>query len=303
MNNASVHGKLLLVAFIWGIGWVAGRVVAQEIPPFTAGWIRYIIAVACFLIFIKLTNQWQLPNKGQWYSIVQIGFLSTFVYQAFFMYGMKYTAAGDASLMITFNPLFTAILAVPFLGENFSKRLGLGILLAFSGVAVLGWYSPNVDIPNEERLLGDALIGLAALSWASATILMKKVMTGDNPLTPLHLTVWASAVGLLIQTPAAIIEIYNVGFAYNASNEAWFWVVFLAIGSTVLCYVWFADGIKIIGAARASFYVYLVPLFGILSGWILLDEKLGVSLVISFILIAGGVYLAQTKELSSTPNA
>ena len=37
MQNASVHGKLLLVAFIWGIGWVAGRVVAQEIPPFTAG--------------------------------------------------------------------------------------------------------------------------------------------------------------------------------------------------------------------------------------------------------------------------
>ena len=176
MKNASVHGKLLLVAFIWGVGWVAGRVVAQEIPPFTAGWIRYIIAVICFLAFLKLTNQWFLPKKGQWMMLAKIGFLSTFVYQAFFMYGMKWTAAGDASLMTTFNPLFTALLAVPFLGERFHKKLGIGIILAFCGVSVLAWYSPNVDIPTEERLLGDLLIGLAALSWASATILMKKAM-------------------------------------------------------------------------------------------------------------------------------
>ena len=302
MQNASVHGKLLLVAFIWGIGWVAGRVVAQEIPPFTAGWIRYILAVACFLAFLKFTNQWKLPSKEQWYSLAQIGFLSTFVYQAFFMYGMKHTAAGDASLMITFNPLFTAILAIPFLGEKFDRRLALGILLAFSGVAVLGWYSPNVDIPNNERLLGDALIGLAALSWASATILMKKVMTGENALSPLHLTVWTSTVGLLIQTPAALVEIAYVGFEIDASTEAWLWILFLAVGSTVLSYVWFADGIKIIGAARASFYVYLVPIFGIFSGYLLLDEKLGFSLAVSFLLIAGGVYLAQSKQ-SSTPDA
>ncbi|MEL0100555.1 MAG: DMT family transporter [Euryarchaeota archaeon] len=302
MQNASVHGKLLLVAFIWGIGWVAGRVVAQEIPPFTAGWIRYILAVACFLAFLKFTNQWKLPSKEQWYSLAQIGFLSTFVYQAFFMYGMKYTAAGDASLMITFNPLFTAILAIPFLGEKFDRRLALGIFLAFSGVAVLGWYSPNVNIPNNERLLGDALIGLAALSWASATILMKKVMTGENALSPLHLTVWASTVGLLIQTPAALVEIAYVGFEMNASTKAWLWILFLAIGSTVLSYVWFADGIKIIGAARASFYVYLVPIFGIFGGYLLLNEKLGLSLAVSFLLIAGGVYLAQSKQ-SSTPDA
>jgi len=303
MQNASVHGKLLLVAFIWGIGWVAGRVVAQEIPPFTAGWIRYNIAVACFLTFLKITNHWKLPSKDQWYSLAQIGFLSTFVYQAFFMYGMKYTAAGDASLMITFNPLFTALLAIPFLGEKFDTQLGLGVLLAFSGVAVLGWYSPNVDIPNNERLLGDALIGLAALSWAGATILMKKLMSGENALSPLHLTVWTSAIGLLIQTPVALVEISYVGFEINVSTEAWFWLIFLAIGSTVLSYVWFADGIKKIGAARASFYVYLVPIFGIFSGFILLDEKLGFSLAISFLLIAGGVYLAQSKQASSTRDA
>ena len=298
MKNATTHVKLLAVAIIWGISWVAGRVVVQDIPPFTAGWSRYIIAVSCFLAFLKITKQWITPTKEQWKIIIAIGFLSTFLYQAFFLYGMKWTAAGDASLMITFNPLFTAILAVPFLGEKFDKRLAGGLILSVAGVLVLAWFSPNVDLPIEERLLGNTLIGLAALSWAFSTILMKKAMSGENALSPLHLTVWASTVGLLIQTPAVIWGFTQVGIPSNASTESWLWVAFLAILSTVLSYVWFADGIKVIGAGRSALYVYLVPVFGIFSGWLLLDEKLGLSLALSFVLIAGGVYLAQSKESS-----
>ena len=60
--------------------------------------------------------------------------------------------------------------------------------------------------------------------------------------------------------------------------------------------VWFADGIKIIGAGPAAFYVYLVPPFGILGGWLLLGERLGPSLLVSFALIVGGVVLAQSKQ-------
>ena len=76
-----------------------------------------------FSRLLKVSNQWILPNRDQWKIIFMMGFLSTFLYQAFFMYGMRYTAAGDASLMITFNPLFTTLLAIPFLGENFNKRI------------------------------------------------------------------------------------------------------------------------------------------------------------------------------------
>ncbi|MDP6869999.1 MAG: DMT family transporter [Candidatus Poseidoniaceae archaeon] len=296
MNYISIHLKLLLVAIIWGFGWVAGRVVAQEIPPFAASWARYVLAVSCFMIYLRVSSQFVIPNKDQWKIITMIGFLSTFLYQAFFMYGMKWTAAGDASLMITFNPLFTAILAIPFLGEKLDYKLAIGLVLAVIGIGILAWYSPNVDIPLNERLLGDGLIGLAALSWAGSTIFMKKAMIGNNALSPLHLTVWASTVGLIILSPAALWEVVAVGMPKNVSIEAWVWLAFLAIFSTVLSYVWFAEGIRKIGAGKSSFYVYLVPIFGIIGGWILLDEKLGIPLVISFALIAGGTYIANSAN-------
>lgn len=300
MKHASVHLKLFLVAAIWGFGWPAGRVVRGNIPPISAAWLRYVIVVLLFLCYLFLSKKWVMPSRSQWKQVALIGAFSTFLYQVLFMYGMGFTAAGDASLMITFNPLFTAILAVFFLGEVLHKHLVYGLVLAVSGVAILFLASPNTHIPTHDRWVGNAFIAGAALAWATSTILMKKVMTdlpadATAPLSPLHLTVWSSVVGLLILTPWAAMEALRDGI-YAPSQEAWIGILFLAILSTVLSYVWFADGIRVIGAGPAALYVYLVPPFGIIGGWLLLDERLGISLLVAFALIVGGVITAQTQQ-------
>ncbi len=241
-----------------------------------------------------------VPTRAEWKRIAWIGFFSTCLYQAFFMVGMKYTAAGDASLMITFNPFFTALLAIVFLKEAMHWRLGVGIALGLAGVTVLFLYSPNIDIPFYERALGDVLIAGAAFAWACNTIQMKIAMTeptsdSNRCLSPLQLTVWSSVIGLAMLTPVMAVETLMVGIP-EPSYNGWVAMVFLAVFSTVVSYVWFADGILTIGAGKSALYVYLVPIFGILSGYLLLDEKLGASLFVAFILIVGGVALAQTKQ-------
>lgn len=300
MKHVAVHLKLVAVAAIWGLGWPAGRVVASNVEPISGAWLRYILVVAMFLGYLKSTGRWITPSPSQWKVVLAIGFFSTFCYQALFMYGMKYTAAGDASLMITFNPLFTAVLAVFFLNERMTGRLFWGLVLAVCGVAVLFTASPNTDIPTADRWLGNLFIAASALAWACSSILMKKTMTetpndADSPLSPFQLTVWSSVVGLLILTPWAGLEMLEHGIPFP-SLSAWVGIVFLAVFSTVVAYVWFADGIHIIGAGKAAFYVYLVPPFGILGGWILLGEKLGPSLVVAFALIVGGVVMAQRPQ-------
>ena len=300
MNNVVVHFKLLLVAVIWGLGWPAGRVVATEILPFMASWLRYVIATVSFLLFLKLSKQWMIPTKSEWSRIFLIGFFSTCVYQAFFMFGMQYTAAGDASLMITFNPLFTAILAVIFLSEKMHLNLIIGLMMGMTGVGILFYYSPNVDIPIADRILGNILIAGAALAWACNTIFMKRAMTtktsdSAKPLNPLELTVWSSAAGLIILTPITALEAATQGVVLP-TIDGWIGIIFLALFSTVIAYVWFADGIIKIGASMSALYVYLVPPFGILGGYLLLQEKLGVSLIVAFLLITGGVIIAQRKN-------
>tara|TARA_B100001250_G_scaffold399869_1_gene409729 strand:+ start:1768 stop:2691 length:924 start_codon:yes stop_codon:yes gene_type:complete len=301
MSQILTHFKLFLVAMIWGLGWPAGRVVANDVLPFAASWIRYVIATICFMLFLRVSGQWMFPNKSEWKRIFLIGFFSTCVYQALFMFGMQFTAAGDASLMITFNPLFTSILAIFFLNEKMNFKLAIGLLMGISGVGILFYYSPNVDIDFTDRAIGDLLIAGAALAWACNTILMKKAMTtpaeeSQSPLTPLELTVWSSVAGLIMLTPIMTIEALTKGVTLP-STEGWMGIVFLAVFSTVISYVWFADGIVKIGASMSSLYVYLVPPFGILGGYLLLDEKLGISLIFAFLLITGGVIIAQRKDV------
>jgi len=88
----------------------------------------------------------------------------------------------------------------------------------------------------------------------------------------------------------------QTGSVHSPSHSAWMGIAFLAILSTVVSYVWFADGIIKIGAGKAALYVYLIPPFGILGGFLLLDEQLGWSLLASFVLIAGGVAIAQSEK-------
>jgi drug/metabolite transporter (DMT)-like permease len=299
MKNAAVHLKLFLVATIWGFGWPAGRIVALDTPPILASWLRYVIACACFFVYLYIRGTIVFPSRRQWSRILLIGFCSTFLYQLFFMLGMARTAAGDASLMITLNPLFTAILASVFLNESFTRRHSLGVAMGFTGVLILFLASPNTKLDVAERWLGNGFVACSALSWASATILMKNLMTdheGEPGMSPLHLTVWSSMAGLLFLSPFLIGEVVQRGAWHAPSMHAWYGIVFLAVLSTVVSYVWFADGVIKIGAGKAALYVYLIPPFGILGGFALLDEQLGWSLVLSFLMIAGGVAIAQSEK-------
>ena len=299
MNRLGLHLRLLLVAAFWGIAWTAGRVVATEMNdwPVFGAWLRYLIAVPTFLLWLNVSEGWSTPTWLQWRRLFWIGAFSTFLYQVLFMHGMGWTAAGDASLVITLNPLFTSILAVLVLGHAMTKELAGGLTLGLMGIAVLFVASPNVDLPVGERWLGNAFIAASALAWAASSLLMRRAMdveqTGnDGPMSPLFITVWASAVGLLFLTPWSGYEVVNNGWP---AVDPWSLVsiVFLALLSTVLAYVWFAEGLKRIGPSRASTYVYLVPIFGILSGYLLLGEQLGWSLALALVLILSGVSLAQ----------
>ena len=299
MNRLGLHFRLLLVAAFWGIAWTAGRVVATEMNdwPVFGAWLRYLIAVPTFLLWLNVSEGWSTPTWLQWRRLFWIGAFSTFLYQVLFMHGMGWTAAGDASLVITLNPLFTSILAVLVLGHAMTKELAGGLTLGLMGIAVLFVASPNVDLPVGERWLGNAFIAASALAWAASSLLMRRAMdveqtANDGPMGPLFITVWASAVGLLFLTPWSGYEVVNNGWP---AVDPWSLVsiVFLALLSTVLAYVWFAEGLKRIGPSRASTYVYLVPIFGILSGYLLLGEQLGWSLALALVLILSGVSLAQ----------
>jgi len=310
-EEGAIHLLLILVALIWGLGWVAGRVVATAMPEATAAWLRYAFAsMGLFIVMlhstrlehgVSIARRLRVPDRTDLRSLASIALFSTMLYQLFFMFGMSRTAAGDASLIITLNPVFTALLSIILLDRRMTRPLAAGLAIGAIGVAVITGWSPNVDIPLHDRLAGDALIVLAALAWATSTNLVKRLLETprerDEPdPTPLSIIVWSSFLGWLMLAPFAALEFATVGWNPQ-SGEVWGWLLFLAVFSTVLSYVWFARGIDRIGPTAAASYVFLVPVFGVLSGWLLIDERIGWSSLIGFVLIVIGVRLSQIGSI------
>ena len=307
-GNLGTHLLLLLVAIIWGSTWAVGRFLSYgmdestgaNLGPATAAWLRYLVAVIAFVAWCwayrNRNGPRMLPHDSRsWRYTVWLGLLGTMAYQLLFMHGMKWTAAGDASLIIPINPVFTVLLAAPMLGQKVTKRMAFGLLLGIVGVgAVVGW-SPNTDIPFEHRLLGDAMIVLAALAWATNSNLTKIALEEDGIGTTEELVIWYSIVGWIMLTPWMLAEIWGSGIPSPNTVELGS-IAYLGLFSTVLTYIWFARGIDRIGPTASASYVFLVPIFGVLSGWALLDESIGASMLVGFVLIVMGVREVQRES-------
>jgi len=303
-NNIKTHFLMILVAVIWGLSWAIGRILSLEVPPMTGAWLRYILTIIIFYIWFLMLKikgdkvRWLPDSRNTFRSLVIIGFTGVLCYQFFFMYGMYYTAAGDASLIITFNPIFTVILAAPLLGQEISRKMFLGLFCGLIGVGIVTGWSPNTQIDFEDRILGDLLILCASFSWATTTNMTKRLMDGRdgvNNYTSLEIVVWYSLIGTIMMTPFVVYDIWINGLILP-NREGWLAIVYLGAFSTVLAYYWFTIGIEKLGATAASSYIFLVPLFGILGGWWLLEENLGYSIIIGFMMILMGVRIVQIES-------
>ena len=299
-----VHGLMILVVFSWGMAWAVGRILALGLPPMTGAWLRYVLTMVLFYLWfvgraLKGNEVNWLPTGRQtWRTLTLIAITGVLGYQVFFMNGMRFTAAGDASLIITFNPIFTVLLAAPMLGQQISRKMFVGLFCGFIGVVVVTGWSPNTDIPFEDRILGDLMILLASLNWAMTTNNTKRMMEQRNDeqkATTLEIVVWYSLIGTVLLTPLAAWETWQHGIPEPTLTD-WYAIIYLAAISTVLAYYWFAIGVEKLGATAASSYIFLMPVFGVLGGVILLDENIGWTLLLGFILIVIGVRVVQRES-------
>ncbi len=105
-----IYVKLLLTAIFWGGTFIAARVVAQNVGPFSASFLRFAIA-SIFLVFITIRMEGKIPRlkKHQILPVILLGLTGVFAYNVFFFSGLKTVTASRASIVIAMNPIFITI--------------------------------------------------------------------------------------------------------------------------------------------------------------------------------------------------
>ena len=296
-RNWIVYSQLLLTMFLWGLAWPIGRLLATNLPPVSIAVLRYATVVPVLFGILRVKRQ-PLRLERKWISnLVIMGLFSTTLYQIFFLYGVKYAAASDDSLVIGIGPVLIAIMASFVLNERLTKTKALGFISGLAGIGVISLLSPNTNVLN--RPLGISLVFGGATAYAIYTVTLRRFVAPnrtDNTISaPSSLTIlaWISLFGWLFLIPLSLLE---APWTYTWGPVSWLGILYLALLSTVVGYFFYVEGVSKIGAGRAAIFGNLVPVFGVLTSLLLLNENLSPWHAVSFLLILTGVILVNRKK-------
>ena len=184
-------------------------------------------------------------------------------------------------------PVATALLGWAVRGERPPGRAQLGLAVAFTGLVLVA--SPTGGV-GSDRVLGDVLFVGAALSWSVYTLAGRHATARYGSVSA---NVYATAAGTVLLLP---ITFLGGGWSplFHASAGALAGIAYLSVIGTVLGFVAFYEGVRLIGAARASSFALLVPIFGVLSSVLVLHEPLRVTLALGGAIVICGLWLAES---------
>ncbi len=286
--SLGVHIRLALTMIFWGGTFIAGRLLAEELHTLTAASLRFILASAMLLTAILIRDK-SLPrlNRKQWATMTLLGLTGIFAYNIFFFTGLQTVEAGRASMIIAVNPVLTAFLAMLFFHERFSFCRSGGMLLSVCGALIVISRGQPVSLFQGSVGVGELCIMGCVLSWSAYTLIGKRLLTNIQPLIAVA---YSCSLGALFLIMAALFS-GHLAEVRELDAKSGTCLFYFAFFGTTLGFIWFYDGVKKLGAARASMYVNLVPVSGVLLGTLLLGERLESSLLIGGALVFSGLYL------------
>jgi len=232
-----------------------------------------------------LATRMRLPERGDLPMIVLAGFLGISVYHVALNFGEVTVQAGAASLLIAAGPVFTALLSALFLGERLTRLGWGGILVAFTGVALIALSSGR----GLRFTPGALLILLSAAVAAVYSILSKRSFRRHSALSFTCYSIWAGTIPMLVFLPGLLHK------APLAAPSATLAVVYLGIFPGAIAYVLWNLALSRMPASLLSSFLYLSPVLASLIAWLWLGEVPSLLTVLGGAIAIVGVILVQTR--------
>jgi probable blue pigment (indigoidine) exporter len=269
---------------LMGSSFGIGKMAMEYIPPLHLITMRFGIA-GLIMIPILFALGYSFPKKlNDWLHAALIGCLQTAGVMASIFIGMQYIPSGMSSVITFTNPLLVVFLSRLFLGERLSMSQTFGVLLGLVGVgfAVLG---------ETEWNIGLLIACIAPVSWAIATILLKK---WSNSFNSMVLSGLQMSFGSLVLFVFAFLLEPDAEITWSFTSISL--LLWLGIPASVVQFsLWFYVLSKG-NAAKTSSFLFLAPIFGIITGVVLLDERLRLVQIFGGLLVAGSLYLVNASR-------
>lgn len=289
-----IYFMLAGVVIIWGLNVVMVKYLTEFISPMLVVAIRLPLAGIFLLLFAWMKYGFYRPTAKQWLLLIYIGATSIFIHQILMAYGVVSTSATNASLILGLNPLITALLAALFTSEKLNWRLGLGAVLGFSGV-VLAVTAKSANASLSLSGWGDAIIVMSMLGFVVGGLLVKQVMTSAIPI--LVVTAYSTMLGGIFINIGAVFAIGPSGYGeLHLSAAAWGVMFISAWGASSIGTIGWNYGIKRLGAARTAIFLNGMPFVSMISGALVLGERIRWIHLVAFVFTVLGIVIGTRKR-------
>lgn len=288
---------LFVTALSWAGSSVAGRAASGQVPPYALSFIRWL---AAFMIFLPIGA----PALWRHRRILFRNFPLMCAFSLFgvvgftvpYYVGLQFTPAVNATLMNASGPIMILVLAFLMAGSRVSLAQATGIVFAVAGTVTIVFRGEVMSVMDVEVNVGDALVLSSFFSWALYTVMLKWRPDGMNQTAFLTALCGIASVMML---PMYLWEVEQ-GRTFALSRGNLIIIAYAALFPSVVAYVCWNLAINRLGANRASFTQYLIPVFGVVLAVLILGEEVAWFHVIGIGCIFAGIYLASAARRAET---
>jgi drug/metabolite transporter (DMT)-like permease len=274
---------IALFCLLWSFAFVAGKIGVTYCPPLILLAARFSQAGVLILGTVALRGEgWPLTLRDT-LVFALIGVANNALYLGLGYTGLKSVSAGLGGLIVSANPVFTAVFAALLLNEQLTWRKIAGLLLGVIGVGLIVWHRLSVGTDSVHGIL----FTFASLASIVVGTILFKLLAPKGSL-------W---VGNGVQNLTAGIVL--IPFAFTLADigdvvpnlQLLGSFAFLTLGGSVLAYVLWFHLLRVCGATAASAYHFLMPPLGMLFAFLVLGEHVEVRDLLGIVPVALGIYL------------
>ncbi len=283
---------IALFCLLWSFAFVAGKIGVTDCPPLMLLAARFSLAGVLILGITALRGEaWSSLTWRDAAIFALLGIANNALYLGLGYTGLQTVSAGLGGLIVSANPVFTAVLAAAFLGEALTWRKVMGLLLGIAGVGFIVWHRMSVGTDDWHGIL----FTLASLASIVLGTILFKLLAPKGSL-------W---VGNGVQNLSAGIVLLPFAFTFSnvgdivPSTRPIGAFAFLVLGGSILAYLLWFHLLKVCGATAASAYHFLMPPLGMLFAFLVLGEHVEFRDLLGIIPVALGIYLVTRPTASA----
>lgn len=290
---AGVAVLLVLQAAIWGSAFPMIKLGLEDFsaPHFTL--LRHLVASLTFAPLLLLFKARLLPQRRDLPYFLLLGAVGFLTYHLALNYGEQQVSAGAASLIIATAPAMTAILAAFMAGDRLPFAGWIGSAISFLGVALIVLGDGRDALAAGFSLYG-LLIVIAAVATSFFAVLQRRMFTRYRPIEVAAFATWFGTAPMLVFAPGIGPSLADAGSGALSA------VVYNGVLPSAVAYTIFAYALSRSPVTVVTAFLYLVPVFGLVSAWLLLGE---VPPLLTYlggaVAIAGVVVLNLAKQRSA----